>query len=121
MMKGKAGKTEEGKARRENFENGISVEGEFAFTKAVAACCKAAVREGTYRGNYLFNIKEQMEQRAEGDGSLGEKVRVLTVGGSQMGKIGKELGRKGREVVESSEWVKVKGRLDREEVQRILA
>jgi hypothetical protein len=64
MLAEREGETDEGREGRESFENGVSMEGEFAFTKAVAAYCKEAVREGSFRGNYVLNIKEQMEQRA---------------------------------------------------------
>jgi len=39
VMKGKEGEADEGKRRRESFENGVSIEGEFAFTKAVSDYC----------------------------------------------------------------------------------
>ncbi len=53
---------------RGNFDGGISVEGKFAFTKAVGAVCKEAVWEGRFKGNYKFNLREQIEQRAKENG-----------------------------------------------------
>jgi len=78
------------------------------------------VREGNFRGNYAFMLKEQMEQRAEGEEKVGGKVKILVVGGSQSGKMGKEIGVRGSEVVESVDWLKVKGRLDKAEVRKVL-
>jgi hypothetical protein len=61
-----------------------------------------------------------MEQRAEGEEKVGSKVRILMVGGSQIGKVGKEMGVRGDEVVESVDWMRIKGRLDKAEVKRVL-
>jgi hypothetical protein len=66
---------------RESFENGVSIEGEFAFTRAIGSYCREAVREGRYKGGYKFNIKEQMAQRALVEKRKTEKVRVLFMGG----------------------------------------
>jgi hypothetical protein len=79
MMAERNGGVDEGREGRESFENGVSAEGEFAFTKAVAAYCKEAVREGSFRGSYVLNIKEQMEQRAVRAEREGE-VKRLKVG-----------------------------------------
>jgi hypothetical protein len=57
---------------RESCERGISVEGDFAFTKAVGNFCKKAGHEGKFLGNYKFNLKEQMKQRAKGDVKKGK-------------------------------------------------
>jgi hypothetical protein len=120
MMAERDGGVDDGRVGRESFENGVSVEGEFAFTKAVAAYCKEAVREGTFRGSYVLNIKEQMEQRAVRAEREGWRVNVLMVGGSQIGRIGKEMERKGGVAVERVDTVQVKGLLDRKEVDRVL-
>ncbi len=95
MTAEREGGVDEGREGRESFENGVSVEGKFAFTKAVAAYCKEAVREGSFRGNYVLNIKEQMEQRAVRAEREGWRVNVLMVGGSQVGEIGREMEKKG--------------------------
>ncbi len=42
----KADESNEEKKGREDFGNGISVEGEFAFTKALGEFCRASVKEG---------------------------------------------------------------------------
>ncbi len=53
MMVGKED-TVAGLRERESFENGVSVGGEFAFTMGVAALCKEAVREGSFKGSYVL-------------------------------------------------------------------
>jgi hypothetical protein len=95
---------------RESFDKGISVEAEFAFAKAVGSFSRESAREGRFRGSYRFNLKEQMEQKAklatQGMQSRVNRdpVRVLLIGGSQMGRIGAEIGKiqkeKGRVRVE---------------------
>jgi hypothetical protein len=119
MMEGK-GDTVAGLRERESFENGVSVEGEFAFTMGVAAFCKEAVREGSFKGSYVLNVKEQMEGRALREGKEGKKVSVLMIGGSQMGRIGKVMREKGEAALEKVEVVEVKGVLDGEELKRVL-
>jgi len=44
MMGDKSCNVEVGREGRETFDRGVSVEGEFAFTKGVSAYCKEAVR-----------------------------------------------------------------------------
>jgi hypothetical protein len=43
--------------------NGISMEGEFAFGKAVGEFLREEVRAGTFKGNYILNLKDQMRMR----------------------------------------------------------
>jgi hypothetical protein len=79
---------DEQKARK-TFERGILVEAEFAFTRAVGNFCREAAREGMFKENYGFNLKEQMEKKAkleqkvtlEQNSGKGEPVRVLLIGG----------------------------------------
>jgi hypothetical protein len=58
MMGKEKGETEKGEEERErgDFGKGISVEGEFAFTRALGEFCRKAVAEGHYKGNYRFNL-----------------------------------------------------------------
>jgi hypothetical protein len=119
LMEGK-GDTVEGLRERETFENGVSVEGEFAFAMGVAAFCKEAVREGSFRGSYVLNVKEQMEGRAQREGKEGRKVSVLIIGGSQMGRVGQVLKEKGEAAMEGVDFLEVKGALDDEELGRVL-
>jgi hypothetical protein len=108
------------KDRRETFDKGVSVEAEYAFTKAVGEFCREAVKEGSFKGGYRMNVKEQMEERMGKIWSEGGKVRAVMVGGSQMGRLGAEVEQKGREAVEVEGWVKVRGRLDRDEMERVV-
>jgi hypothetical protein len=43
--------------------NGISMEGEFAFGWAVGEFLREEMRAGTFKGNYILNLKEQMRMR----------------------------------------------------------
>ncbi len=108
------------KEKRETLDKGVSVEAEYAFTKAVGEFCREAVKEGSFKGGYRMNVKEQMEMRMGKIWSEGSKVRAAMVGGSQIGRLGAEVGQKGKEAVEVEGWVKVKGRLDREEMERVV-
>jgi hypothetical protein len=76
--------------------------------------------EGSFRGSNVFNLKEQMEQRALRAEKEGRRVNVLMVGGSQVGRIGREMVKKGRVAVEGVEFLQVKGLLDRRELDRVL-
>jgi hypothetical protein len=67
--------------------------------KRGAAYCKEAVREGSFRVSDVFNLKEQMEQRAFRAEKEGRRVNVLMVGESQVGRIGREMVKKGRVAV----------------------
>jgi hypothetical protein len=80
-MKGLSVEREEEKKERGDFGNGISIEGEFAFTKALGDFCKTAVGSGRFKGNYRFNLKDQMQQRARLDGKNMVEAVVVIVGG----------------------------------------
>ncbi len=108
------------KERRETFDKGVSVEAEYAFTKAVGDFCREAAKEGSFKGGYRMNVKEQMEVRMGKIWSEGGKVRAVMAGGSQIGRLGAEVEQKGKEAVEVEGWVKVRGRLDREEMERVV-
>ncbi len=89
-------------------------------SKAVGEFCKEAVKEGSFKGGYRMNVKEQMEERMGKIWSEGGRVKAVMVGGSQIGRLGTEVEQKGKEAVEVEGWVKVKGRLDREEMERVV-
>jgi hypothetical protein len=72
-------------------KHGISVEGEFAFGKAVGEFLREEVRSGTFKGNYLLNLKEQLRLRSLRESEDMTKMRVLLVGASQMARLGEEL------------------------------
>ncbi len=57
---GGGGREDEAERKRGSFGEGVSLEGEYAFTKGIEAFCKVAVREGRYKGTYLFNLKDQV-------------------------------------------------------------
>jgi hypothetical protein len=105
------GEQEEERRSRESDEHGVSMEGEYAFSKAVGDFCREGVREGTYKGNYVLNIKEQMEDRVRRREGEAKKLRVLFIGGSQIGRIMDEVTKVGKQVVSECQWVKVSGEL----------
>jgi hypothetical protein len=72
-------------------KNGILVEGEFAFGKAVGAFLREEVRAGTFKGNYLLHLKKQLRLRSLRENENVRKTRVLLIGVSQMGRLGEEL------------------------------
>ncbi len=49
------------KGKRESFNKRVSVDVEYAFKKAIGEFCREAVKEGTFRGGYRMNLKEQIE------------------------------------------------------------
>jgi hypothetical protein len=118
-LRGLDEEVDEGERKRGSFEGGVSVEGEYAFTKGVEAFCKAAVKEGRFRGPYLLNVKEQLTMRVRRELEEKGKVRVVTVGASEMSRIRKEWVKSGGGKLELGEEIRVKGSLDRKEGVRI--
>ncbi len=90
-MKGTTTERDEEKREREDFGNGIFIEGEFAFTKALGDFCKVAVGGGRFKGNYRFNLKGQMRQRAGMGLRNVEEASMVILGGSQMGRMKDEI------------------------------
>ncbi len=69
-MKGLVRKTNSVMSEKEmlqNEKNGVSVEGEFALTKAVGEFQWDHVRAGTIMGNYSLNLKDQLRMRRCGE------------------------------------------------------
>ncbi len=102
----------EAQRQRDNFDRGVSIEGEFSFVRAIGNFCRTSVRAGSFKGNYNFNVKQQIEMRefVERKGEKREDVTVVLVGGSQMGRLARELdNRQGVGVVGM---VRVKGKVD---------
>jgi hypothetical protein len=95
--------------RNESEENGISIEGEFAFTKAVGEFLKEEVREGGYKGNYVLNVKEQLKMRTLREDEDERKLRVMLLGSSQLNRIGNEMERKNKEKIENVGCVRIEG------------
>ncbi len=88
---------------RGSFEEGISVEGEFSLTRAGGGnFCKESARAERFKRKYKFNLKEQMEQRSKEGGGKGngEMMKVLLIGGSQVGRIEEKMQKMGRGKVE---------------------
>jgi hypothetical protein len=121
MRSGKNMGDGEGEKERNDFGKGVSVEGEFAFTKAVGEFCRGAVKEGRYRGNYRFNLKGQMEQRAWEKEKKTEQKKVVVVGGSQLGRMRDEIVRMTETGVKIEKMVRVRGQVTDEAVDQALS
>jgi hypothetical protein len=67
------------------------MEGEFVFSRAVGEFLREEVRNGTFKGNYMLNLKEQMRMRWMRQSGGDKRVRVLLVGASQIKRIGAEM------------------------------
>jgi hypothetical protein len=95
LMKGERVGGGEAKDERKtkSEKNGVSLEGEFVFSKAVGEFLRLEVKGGSFRGNYLLNLKEQLRMRCMRESGVDRRVRVLLVGASQIGRIGAELTR----------------------------
>jgi hypothetical protein len=63
------------------------VEGEFTFGKAVGEFLQEEVKVGSYKGNYVLNLKEQLRMKSLREGDDDKKNRVIMVGASQMGRL----------------------------------
>jgi hypothetical protein len=121
MRSGKNPERDEGEKERSDFSKGVSVEGEFAFTKAVGEFCRGAVKEGRYRGNYRFNLKRQMEQRAWVKEKKIETKKVVMVGGSQLGRMRDEIVRMTETGVKIEKMVRMRGQVTDETVDQALS
>ncbi len=111
---------EDGGRERESFDEGISVEGEFAFTQAIGEFCRGAVSGGWYKSNYRFNLKGQMEERARESNEEREKCGVVLIGASQMGRMKSEMEKLGCGDVEVVKMIKLSGLLTDDEVNKAL-
>jgi hypothetical protein len=111
---------EEERRERESFDEGISVEGEFAFTQAIGEFCRGAVSGGRYKGNYRFNLRGQMEERARETNGEKEKCGLVLIGASQIGRMKSEIENLGIDGVDVVKTVKVCGMLTDEEVNKAL-
>jgi hypothetical protein len=113
--------TVEEKRERGDFGKGISVEAEFAFTKALGDFCRKAVAEGHYKGNYRFNLRGQIEMRARSGEEKRDTVSVVFVGGSQMGRIKDEIGKRMDASVRVEQMVRIHGEMTMDKVNKALA
>ena len=73
--------------------------GRGAFTNAVSRYMREAVKEGSYKGIVVGNIKEQLLARARLEEKGNGRSLVLLVGGSQIGRIAGEMERIGGDVI----------------------
>ncbi len=77
--------------RLQSEANGISLEGEFAFGRAVGEFLREEVRAGTFKGNYILNLKDQLRMRELREMENVKRLKIMLVGASQMWRMGEEL------------------------------
>ena len=109
----------EEESRRGSFKEGISIDGEYTFSTALERFTREAVKEGSYRGAYNLNIKEQMRRRVRKAVEGESRIRVLTVGASETGRIRQEVQKRGEGKIVMEEHVRIRGKLDRKESDRV--
>ncbi len=63
---------------------------------------------GRYRGNYRFNLKGQMEERAKETNEEREKCGVVLIGASQMGRMKNEIKKMGCSGVQVEKMIKMR-------------
>jgi hypothetical protein len=85
------GKVREDAKRTTCEKNGVSMEGEFVFSRAVGEFLREEVRVGSFRVNYMLNLKEQIRMMCVRENGEDRRRRVLVMGASQMGRIGDEM------------------------------
>ena len=99
-IKGKYGEDEEyEQERRSSFFRGVSVEAEYSFTNTVGKFTRQAVKEGSFKGKTIGNVKEQLLARTRLEEKGSRKKSTVVVGGSQIGRKAGEIGRIGGKVV----------------------
>ena len=90
-------------------------------TAVPSVSTREAVKEGSYSGIVVGNVKEQLLARARLEEKGSGKVSVLVVGGSQMGRIAGEMERIWGEVVLVHNWLKVPGEWTLEKLKQLKA
>ena len=110
---------DEEKIRRESFERGVSIEAEFAFVSAIGKFTKAAIKEGSYTGRPVGNVREQLANRAQVEDKEQGKKNVFVVGGSQMERVTRKIELLGREVAEVVRVCRIRGEWTREKIEAV--
>ena len=110
---------DEEKIRRESFERGVSIEAEYAFVTAVGRFTKAAIKEGSYTGRPVGNVREQLANRAMVEEKEYGKKNLFVVGVSQMERITRKMETIGKEVAEVVKTCRIQGEWSREKIQEV--
>ena len=105
--------------KRSSFARGVSVEAEYCFTNAVGRFTKEALKEGSYKGNIVGNVKEQLAARARVEEKGNGRKTVVLIGGSQIQRIAGEMERVGGEVVEVQKMIRIAGDWTSEKVEKV--
>ena len=122
MLRGKGKESEqeeEEQEKRGSFDKGVSVEAEYTFAKAEGEFTRKAVTEGSYTGGVIKNVKEQLALRAGMEEKGSTKKYVVTVGGSQMRRIGEAIEEVGGEVASTWRSYEIKGEWTQEKVEKV--
>ena len=122
MMRSKGKEQEEESVeseRRKSFERGPSVEAEYAFAKAVSSYSRLAVKDGSYKGRPIGNVREQLAARAGLEEKVVGKSYVTVVGGSQIVRIAEKMEQVGGEAVGIWRRHKISGELTREKIEKV--
>ena len=85
--------------RRRRFKKGPSVEAEYAFTKAIGAYSRSAIKDGSYKGRQIGNLNEQLAARAGLEEKDRGKKMVIMIGGFQICRIADKVKEVGGDVV----------------------
>ena len=120
MMRAKGKETDDADGeteRRRSFGKGPSVEAEYAFTKAIGAYSRSAIKDGSYKGRQLGNLKEQLAARAGLEEKDRGKKMVIMIGGSQICRIADKVKEVGGDVVGVWGKHKISGELTREKIR----
>ena len=117
--KGIGGMEEEfAQEKRSSFAKGVSVKAEHCFTSAVGKFLKEALKEGSYKGNMVGNVKEQLAARARLEEKGNGRKTVVLIGGSQIQRIAGEMERVGGEVVGVQKTIRIAGDWTSEKVEK---
>ena len=122
MMRSKGKEIEEESVeaeRRGSFEKGPSVEGEYEFSKAVGGYNRAAIKEGSFKGRPIGNVKEQLAVRAGLEEKGVGKKYVIVVGGSQIFRIAEKMEQMGGDIIGIWRKQRISGEITREKIERV--
>ena len=122
MMRSKGKEREEESMesdRRKSFEKGPSVEAEYVFSKAVGGYSRVAIKEGSFKGRPIGNVKEQLAARAGLEEKVVGKKYVTMVGGSQIFRVADKMEQVGGEVVGIWRKHRISGELTREKIEKV--
>ena len=114
MMRSKGKEREEESMesdRRKSLEKGPSVEAEYVFSKAVGGYSRVAIKEGSFKGRPIGNVKEQLAARAG--------LEETMVGGLQIFRVAEKMEQVGGDVVGIWRKHRISGELTRDKIEKV--